>query len=105
VQPPVACSLGTEDARERVEEWRRFFDRSVVGVEYMADERVRFLLGSNPGELTDAVDLAQREKACCPFFDFSIQVEPDRCWLVVAVPAEATAVLADFTRLAGSHRA
>jgi hypothetical protein len=104
VQPPIACSLGADDARERVQEWRRFFDRSVVAIEQIADAQVRFLLGTDPGELTDAVDLAQREKACCPFFDFSIQVEPDRCWLVVAVPAEATAVLAGFTRLASSDR-
>jgi hypothetical protein len=49
--------------------------------------------------VSEAVELAQREKACCPFFDFSIHVGATACWLVVRVPAEASAVLADFSGL------
>jgi hypothetical protein len=104
VGQPIACSLSVDGARERVEEWRGFFARSVDSVERLADERFRFRLVPEPGALTDAVDLAQREKACCPFFDFSIEVGPDRCWLAVGVPTEATAVLAGFAALAGPDR-
>jgi hypothetical protein len=101
---PIACSLSVDGARDRIAEWRVFFASSVDSVEQLAKERFRFRLVPDPGALADAVDLAQREKACCPFFDFSIQLEPDRCWLAVGVPTEATAVLADFARLAGADR-
>jgi hypothetical protein len=104
VQNPIACSLSADGARERVDEWRGFFASSVDDVERAADERFRFRLVSDPGALAGVVDLAQREKACCPFFDFSIEVEADRCWLVVGVPTEATGVLADFARLAEAGR-
>ena len=49
--------------------------------------------------LAAAVDLAQREKACCDFFEFSIGIEADALWLSVRVPAEASLVLDDFARL------
>jgi hypothetical protein len=49
--------------------------------------------------VSDAVDLAQREKACCPFFEFAIHVDATTCWLVVRVPPEASAVLADLAGL------
>jgi hypothetical protein len=49
--------------------------------------------------LAAAVDLAQREKACCDFFEFAIAIESDALWLSVRVPAEASLVLDDFARL------
>jgi len=50
-------------------------------------------------DLAAAVDLAQREKACCDFFEFAIVIESDALWLSVRVPAEASRVLDDFARL------
>jgi len=46
-----------------------------------------------------AVDLAQREKACCDFFEFAIGIEADALWMSVRVPAEASMILDDFARL------
>jgi len=100
VRQEIACSLSVDGVRERVAEWQGFFASSVDDVEQTTADRLRFRLLADPAALTGAVDLAQREKACCPFFDFSIEVESDRCWLAVGVPTEATAVLANFARLA-----
>jgi hypothetical protein len=100
VQIPIACTLTSEAALDRVDVWRQFFARSVTALERTSAQEFRFRLGASTQAVSDAVDLAQREKACCPFFEFSIQVEATSCWLVVRVPPEASVVLADFAGLA-----
>jgi hypothetical protein len=101
VQTPIACTLSSQDATERIEEWRRFFSRSVDQVESLAADRVRFRLQDGPEAVSTAADLARREKACCGFFEFSIEVQVDSCWLVVGVPEEAASVLTNFALFAG----
>jgi hypothetical protein len=98
VRIPIACTLTSTAAHDRVDEWRQFFARSVVTMEKESEQEYRFRLGAS-APVSEAVELAQREKSCCPFFDFSIHVEATACWLVVRVPAEASAVLADFSDL------
>ena len=58
-------------------------------------------LALKPGDTTllRAVDLAAREKACCAFFSFGIEIEADSRTLVMGVPAEATEALDDVSRL------
>ena len=89
--PPIACHLDVAAARAQLHEWQ----------ELLADDAVTAERGS-PSELSvhfDAsrlaavVELAQREKACCPFFDFSLGIDADALVLRVAVPSEAAAVL------------
>ncbi len=84
METPVACTLGSEEARHRVEEWRRFFERSIDAAERVGPERLRVRLNPLPETLITAVDLALREKSCCNFFDFSIDLQLDGCWLVIA---------------------
>jgi hypothetical protein len=96
---PVACTLSAADAGERVEEWRRFLATSTSAVERSSDRQLRVRLADTSKALHGAVDLARREKACCEFFEFSIDVEADASWLSVAVPADAEGILADFASL------
>ena len=49
--------------------------------------------------LVAVADLAQREKACCGFFEFTIELQHDRRWLVIRTPSEAATVLSDFGSL------
>jgi len=93
VRVPIACTLSSEDAVDRSEEWRRFLENSVEHVETVSDHQVRLRLKPSPEMLNATVDLAQREKACCAFFEFSIELQADACWLVVAVPPESAGVL------------
>jgi hypothetical protein len=95
---PIACSLDAASFRERAGEWRALVASSVVSVQ-AGDTAVRLELRESEAALTAAVDLAQREKRCCAFFDLSIVVEADRRTLVLAVPDGAEDVLASFVAL------
>jgi hypothetical protein len=96
---PIACTLTSESAGARVEEWRQFLDEWTGAAERAGDLCLRVKLDASPEALAAAVDLARREKACCAFFAFSIEVEADASWLSVTVPPEAADVLADFASL------
>ncbi len=43
--------------------------------------------------ILSAVDLARREKACCEFFEFRLELQADVVWLKVDAPAEASTIL------------
>jgi hypothetical protein len=103
VQIPIACSLTPEDASDRIEEWRRFLLASVSAAERPSESQLRLRLSPSPDVLVAAIALAQSEKVCCPFFEFSIDVQTDACWLVVGVPTDATGILADFVGLLPSE--
>jgi hypothetical protein len=96
---PIACTLGADDAENRVEEWRRFLESSVDAADPVGAQRLRLRLKPSSLILSAAADLALREKSCCTFFDFSIDVQLDGNWLVIGVPSDAAAVLADFSHL------
>ena len=95
---PIACSLTAAAADDRIDEWRSFLAASVDAAERTSPQQLRMHLASST-VLAAAVDLAQREKACCEFLEFSIGIEADALWLWVQVPAEASLVLDDFARL------
>jgi hypothetical protein len=100
---PIACTLTAEDATQRVQEWRLFLNGSVDAAVRETDTQLRLRLKSPRRDLLVAVDLAQREKACCGFFQFSLIVDSDTCWLVIGVPQEATAALSGFVDLLPSR--
>jgi hypothetical protein len=96
---PIACTLTAEAAHDRLDEWRQFFTRSVTAMERTSARNVRFQLSESTSARRDAADLAQREKACCSFFEFSLELEASGWWLVVRVPPDAAPVLAEFASL------
>jgi len=99
MEVPIACSLSPGEARDRVEEWRRLFATSIEAAETVGADLLKLRLAPSTGVVEQVVDLARREKSCCPFFDFSIAVEPAGSWLVVGVPTAAEPVLRDFAAL------
>jgi hypothetical protein len=96
---PIACTLTSQSAAARIEEWRRFFAQSIDVAERIDDAHLRVRLNGSTEDLEAAVDLARREKACCEFFEFSIEVEADASWLSVKVPPDASDILAGFASL------
>lgn len=96
---PIACTLGAEDARHRIAQWRDLLSRSITGAERVSHERLRLRLPAGPDVLAAAVELAGEEQACCEFFRFTIEAENDADWLVVDVPPEAAPVLDDLAGL------
>jgi hypothetical protein len=96
---PVACTLSAGGAERRLDEWRHFVATSTISSERPGSQQFRVQLADGAGVLDAAVDLARREKACCAFFDFAIDVAADQLWLRVSVPPEATGILDDFAAL------
>jgi hypothetical protein len=96
---PIACTLTSESAAERLEEWRYFLGHSTVAAEKAGDLQLRVQLDDSTRTLEAAVDLARREKACCGFFGFAIEVEAHASWLSITVPPDAADTLEGFMSL------
>ena len=102
VKVPIACSLNAEAATDRMEEWRTALRTSVTRTTRSAVGRVDLRLADGPTAAGQMVDLARREKACCGFFTFTVEIDADGATMVVEVPDDAAAVLDDFADLSGS---
>jgi hypothetical protein len=94
VDQPLACRLDAASARDQLDEWRKLLAGAGVIHERVTPNEL--LVHLDRSVLTDVVDLAQREKACCPFFDFSLRIDADALVLRVAVSPEASVVLDRF---------
>lgn len=91
---PLACRLDAASTRAQLDEWRRLL--AGAGVTHERVTPSELLVRLDRSALIDVVDLAQREKACCPFFDFSLRIDADALVLRVAVSPEASVVLDRF---------
>jgi MerR family copper efflux transcriptional regulator len=99
VEVPIACNLSAEGASSQLEEWRQLlaeFPGARVSPTHLV---VRIAVG--PAAVAPVIGLAQREKACCPFFDFSLKVEADAVVLHVSVPEDATSILDALSSVLG----
>jgi hypothetical protein len=95
---PIACTLTAEAVVDRRAEWERFLSTMVQSVDHEGGHAILTLLGGSEPLLTGA-DLAEREKACCAFFDFSIELDGSGARLHVGVPLQAEPVLAGLLAL------
>ena len=102
---PIACSLDASAARSQVDEWRSVLSRTVAEVQRSSPTQVTMTLREDLVGLTELVQLAQREKACCGFFEFELAIDADRARFLVSVPDEATDVLDEFGALAAISNA
>jgi hypothetical protein len=101
---PIACTLTADGVVERVGEWREFLASMVQTIEATPTRAVLRLIDDDRALLA-AVSLAEREKACCAFFEFSFAVAGSGTDLHMAVPAEAEEVLAGLLALRSSPNA
>lgn len=99
VKIPIACTLSGEAAVDRLAEWRRVLAASVVAIDRPSPGRVEMQLSRDPLQIGAVVDLACREKACCEFFEFALEIGAERATLVVSVPPGAVPVLDEFAGL------
>jgi MerR family transcriptional regulator, copper efflux regulator len=91
VRVPIACSLPPGEARSQIGQWKQI-RRSAARVERVAPHRLDLVL-SPEADIAFVALLAQKEKACCPFFTFKIEIWADHLALVVEVPDDAIEVL------------
>ena len=100
---PIACSLEAGALTERIGQWQALVAGSVSTLEVQATT-VRMVLDGSDGALLRAAALGQLEKACCPFFDISIDLAADACTLRLGVPEGAEEVLAAFVAMLRAER-
>jgi hypothetical protein len=93
---PIACNLTESAAGSQLEEWRTLLAASVDAVDRVSSTELVLRLGDDPAGLMAIIRLAQREKACCAFFEFALRIEADSVALQVSVPEDATSMLDDF---------
>ena len=92
---PIACSLTEAAAGAQLDEWRALLSDVAVGAERRSPTEVLVRLRDG-APVAELVDLARREKACCPFFGFSLLIEADALTLRIGVPDEAAGMLDGF---------
>jgi hypothetical protein len=98
----VACDMsGAPDTlAERAAEYRRLFTKALTGRERSGAE-IRFRFRADPGVADWVRDLADREQACCSFFNFTVTADDQEVRWDASVIDNVTArqLLAEFYRL------
>jgi hypothetical protein len=101
-QPPVVCDMSAapDTPVQRAREYRRLFSRALTGRE-RSEAGIRFRFRADPGVAEWVRDLAEREKACCAFFTFTVTDNDREVWWEASVIDDESArrVLAEFYRL------
>jgi hypothetical protein len=95
---PIACSLDARALAGRVEEWRALVASAVVTVEAQPTS-IHLVLEPSESALVTAVELAQREKQCCPFFAVALDIEERQRTLSLRVPEGAEEAMATFVAM------
>src|SRR5689334_6978255 len=79
--PPIVCDMtdAPDAAVERLAEYQTLFATALIGRERTVDG-IRFRFRAEPGLEEQVRSLAAREKACCAFFNFTINRHDDEIW-------------------------
>jgi len=84
--PAIACDLtdAPDTAQERMAEYDRLFTQALAGRE-RTDEGVRLRFRPDDGVEAWVRDLAAREKACCPFYNFAVSATGGEVWWEISL--------------------
>jgi hypothetical protein len=74
--PALVCDLSDaqDTAEERMAEYVRLFNQALVGRD-RSERTVRLRFRADDGVQDWVADLARREKACCPFYNFAVTAD------------------------------
>lgn len=97
MRKPIACALDVGAAHDQLAEWRRTLG-GAVATRVRSDAHTLELQLRAGADVAAIASLAQREVACCPFFEFVLRIDARGATFVVTVPTEAAAILDDFAR-------
>ena len=97
---PIACTLSADDHRCCADELfpaLAMQARAVVAL----DERVRLEFDAAPGIVTRIASVVERERSCCQFLHFVLEVSPERGDVVLSVrgPAGTADFLASLSAM------
>lgn len=85
-RPPIACSLGPDDLRRRLEEIAVLTDESLTS-SGTADDAQVFRFRADTKTRRRLEELVAAESECCPWLDLDLTQGEDEMVLKVAAPA------------------
>lgn len=91
---PIACTLTTDEAPERVAEWHDALAGAQVRERTPEGYRLRF--PKDPAFAGRLADLAAREVDCCTFFTFTVTLNNAELVLDVVAPAETHEMIGEL---------
>lgn len=95
-QAPVACSLSQQDSKQRGERWQALASRARRQV-IRTDAGARLTFSAGPGVAAELGELAELERDCCSFAQWTLTTEDDQVILdVTAADAVAIAAIQDM---------
>jgi hypothetical protein len=96
----VACSLPKAELADRQERWHQLWHRAAVNA-VTTSNGLRLLFRAEPGAKEELHQLADLERDCCAFADWSVQVCNEELVLDVTAPTQEgiTAVQTMFGEL------
>lgn len=89
-EPPIACTLASDDMAGRLEAWREALKPVVDRTAIDGGVRLTFAPGT---PLAQVADLAAAEHDCCMFFRFAVTVDHRGAAIEVTAPPEALALV------------
>ena len=89
----IACSLEPDAALDRVVTLADLVAHGTTTRRSRDTLAIRIERRGRSGLNADVAAWAEAEKACCPFFGFALESEPDAVTLQISVPAGAEATL------------
>jgi hypothetical protein len=97
---PIACSLAETDLANRQDRWLQLWHRAGVNA-VTTSNGLQLLFRAAPGVEAELHQLAELERDCCAFADWSVQVRANELVLDVTAPTEEgiTGVQAMFGKL------
>ena len=84
--PPIACTLGSGDFKDRIG-WIR--ELSAKSLQSHRRDGLMLELTYDTSAAADVHDLVRREKACCGFLHFDVHESADAVHLTITAPPEA----------------
>jgi hypothetical protein len=97
---PIVCSLAETDLANRQDRWRRLWQRAAVNA-VTTSNGLQLLFSAAPGVEGELTQLAELERDCCAFADWSVRARGTELVLDVTAHTEEgiTAVQAMFSKL------
>jgi hypothetical protein len=89
---PIACRLEDTAARGQIEEWGGLLGHPGMEASRVSPTEVAVRV-DDLDQLPALIGLARREKACCPFFDFGLEIGAEVVTLTISAPREAASIL------------
>ena len=88
--PSIACTLGAQSMKSRLDEWRALLAH--VELRAPIDGGVRATFGGST-PLDELIRLTAAEQECCQFFEFAITVDARGVALEVRAPDDALPIV------------